>query len=191
MELIKIIMGLITYRINEIKSKLEVEGKANDIASMQGELKGLKMYESSMIEFLTLFDMWQPIASLKISDVKNSVLKLLVNQVNESRNDERWQSIENMVDSEIESMKNYLLFTAENARSLHLTHGKKEGLFLSRDLMKKIISEYDWRVEREKERKEDEPLLEWMKDHEQEEGVVDAVEAFEDLFIDDTEEVLN
>lgn len=191
MELIKIIMGLISYRINEIKQKLEVENKSNEIASMQGELKGLKMYESSMIEFLTLFDMWQPIASLKISDVKNSVLKLLVNQVNDSRNDERWQSIENMVDSEIESMKNFLLFTAENARSLYLTHGKKEGLFLSRDLMKKIISEYDWRVEREKERKEDEPLLEWMKDHEQEEEVVDAVEAFEDLFIDDTEEVLN
>lgn len=191
MELIKIIMGLISYQIEDIKTKLEVESKGNEIAYMQGKLKGLRDYKEAIGEYLTLFDFWKPIKEFNISSIKNSVLKLLVSQVNESVNDENWISILNMVDSEVEKMKDYLFLSAENARSLFLTHGKRDGLFLSKETMEEIISEYDHRVKREKERKEDEPLLEWMKDYEDVEEVVDSVENFEDLFIKDTEEVIN
>jgi len=190
MELIKIIMGLICFQIDKVKKELETEGKPNDIASLQGKLKGLRIYEEAMIENLTYFDFWDPIEVLKVSTIKNSVLKLLVNQVEDSEKDERWISIKNMVDSEIEEMKNFLLFRAGNSRSLFLTHGKKNGLYLSRELKKEIIDEFDWRVERGKERKEDEPLLQRMIDPDKVEEVVDSVDAFESLFMS-TEEVIN
>lgn len=191
MELVKIIMGLISYQIDEIKGKLEIESKGNEIAYMQGKLKGLRMYKAAMLENLVLFSFWEPIKEIDVSKIKNSILKLLVSQIEESKNDERWISIKKIVESEVVIMKDYLFLDAKDSRSLFLTHGKRDGLFLSSEVMQDVISQYEYRIKKEKERKEDEPLLEWMKYYDNSEETIDAVEFFKDLFIEDVEEVIN
>lgn len=188
MELLKIIVGLISYRIDDIKRRLEVESKMQEISSLQGELSGLKLYEKSMIEQLTLFDKWENIPKLLVDELKISALMLLSDQVNETKQDERWQSIENMVDTEIEKMKDFLLFDAKKPRDLFWTHGKKEGLYLARETKDSITRELERRIKEAKKRQEEEPLMEFMKDFEEPEKV-SSFQKFKNMFMNNDEAV--
>jgi hypothetical protein len=167
MLLIKIIVGLIHYRMDEIKSKLEDEDKAEKLGNMQGELRGLKALFESIQENLTLFDFWEPIRDLKLYKYKTSSLKLLSDLVLAAEEDSRWGSVSIMKNSTIDEMKDFLMDQAKKPRDLYICHGKAKGLRLYTRAFNDIKHAYESRLKEEQRQREEEPLIDLIESEEE------------------------
>jgi hypothetical protein len=146
--MIKAVEQIIIRSLNNeeiCKSKLEVEESGRTVARLQGEISGYKMLVSLVINeydipvyMLEELPKQEPINLSEIEMLELAELNVWAIAL---KSDERWALIEDSVEVETKSMKDYLLFSAEKTRDLDIQQGKYSALTSYRTFLRDIERE--------------------------------------------------
>ena len=135
-------------RVAEIKNLLEISSKAADIASLQGELRGLRFFLDTYDEKMQLFEKVYPMNLINnteypvvVQELSKDELDLFDELVQEMEEDPYWKEIRRIIQSHIQSKKEYLFNDAKQSRDLHLIHGMRDGLLAFESVTDSILDE--------------------------------------------------
>ncbi len=144
-------------RIKEDSERLEIEEVGRMVASLQGELSGLKTFIKFVCDVFAIHHIeYNDDQLIEIDELLDSDLNELHDEVKLfEEHDGRWREIQSRVNNLLDEKKNFLFYEAEKTRDLDICHGIRDGLTLYKKICNEIRYEY-------KHREEDEPLLRAM-----------------------------
>jgi hypothetical protein len=139
------------------RAKLEVEEKGREVAAAQGRIAGYKellkviqeSFELPDIFFEDTFD-----RPMNIPDLADEIFFLLQDDIARLTELECWKIVLKKIAEEIEGLKTYLLFDAENTRALDICQGKRKGMMAYERLFNATKSDAERRERKAKEEKE-------------------------------------
>lgn len=141
-----------TMRI--LRQRLEVEERGPEVASIQGQLVGLKNFLGHMVHAFHL----SPILledtgdiPVKIADLTDEQLVKVNEEAARVQKTDEWKALLGRIEADIEDIKYHLVYDATQARDLHLGQGTRKGLLEYKALFQAIENEQVRRKELAKE----------------------------------------
>jgi hypothetical protein len=142
--LLNLLIVTINCTMRHCKERLEIEKKAKEVAFLQGKLAGCKELLNHLCGQFGLRQEIVEDTGESMPEIQNystpHIMKLW-RDLQAVRNDARWDSVLERVNTETENIKNSLLQVANNSRDLYILQSKHQGMTVFINLFKAIEAE--------------------------------------------------
>lgn len=137
-----------TMRI--LRQRLEVEERGPEVASIQGQLVGLKNFLGHMVHAFHLSAILLEDTGdipVKVADITDDQLVKALHEAERIQKTEEWKSLLGRIEADIEDIKHHLVYDATQARELHLGQGTRKGLLDYKEFFTSLYNEQSRRKE--------------------------------------------
>ena len=127
-----------------LRQRLEVEERGPEVASIQGQIVGLKNFLGHMAHAFNLSPLImidtedRPVA---VADLTDEQLLKAIDEAEKIQKTDQWKVLLSYIDQDIEEIKEHLIYEATQSRDLHLGQGTRKGLLEYKALFGAIENE--------------------------------------------------
>ncbi len=147
-----LVMYVCRQKIIRNKAKLETADSAKTIATLQGELEGMKELVGSMVHHMGIAmpsiemefsysteELAGPVIDWNSAD--DEIISIVHSQVLFDEEMDTWQEVDDYVSRRLEEKKTYLFYQADKSQDLFKVHGFREGITTHKTLFETIRHE--------------------------------------------------